>query len=85
MVILDDMIDGFDQAEPSERGGIAGVAGLFQQFAGAGRERVLARFEQAAGGLQAVAARPGAELADEDNRRSGVRAMTFTASARWIT
>lgn len=46
-------------------GGIAGIAGLFEQLACAGVARILARFEQAAGEFEAVAHRPGAELPDQ--------------------
>ena len=49
---------------PKQLGGIAGVAGLFEQLAGPGGARVLAGIEQAPGRLQTVAPRAGPELAD---------------------
>ena len=57
VVIFEVISDGFDQTVPSRPGRVARVAGLLEQLAGPGGERVLARVEQAAGGLQAVAAR----------------------------
>ena len=60
----DDRGDGHRQergvrAERAQRfARIPGVASLLQQLAGPGLARVLARFEQAAGRLEAVAPRP---------------------------